>query len=249
MLEYPIDLDAQLRIAVIDDDVNIHNGLRMILEQFNHQPSFFFDTREFLNSACAKDFHCILLDVLFGRDINQGLGLLEQFHEDNVSTPIIMMSGLRDEHIYFLAGKFGAKVFLNKPITPLALYAALREALMPGQSKTHAPLVDPKLFATMLSAPTHLEFKQWQALLYRVEVRLDQDVCDKLKSLTFNQAKVFLILAQEELYDQQLADRLGIGVRGAQSHKEEVRKKLGKKLGKINLQLRDILEKLRAAAS
>ncbi len=246
MLEYPIDLDAQLRIAVIDDDVNIHNGLRMILEAFNHQPSFFFDTREFLNSACAKDFHCIFLDVLFGRDIKQGLGLLEQFQEDNVSTPIIMMSGLRDERIFFLAGKFGAKVFLTKPITPSALHAALREALMPGQSKTPPPLVDPKLFATMLSAPTHLEFKQWQALLHRVEVRLDQDVCDKLKSLTFNQAKVFLILAQEGLLDKQLADRLGIGVRGAQSHKDEVRKKLG---GKTSLQLSKILEKLRDAAS
>jgi len=246
MLEHPIDLDAQLRIAVIDDDVNIHNGLRMILEQFNHQPSFFFDTREFLNSACAKDFHCIFLDVLFGHDINQGLDLLERFQEDNVSTPIIMMSGLRDGHINFLAGKFGAKVFLDKPISPFALYAALREALMPGQSKTHPPLVDPKLFATMLSAPTHLEFKQWQALLHRVEVRLDQDVCDKLKSLTFNQAKVFLILAQEGLLDKQLADRLGIGIKGAQSHKEEVRRKLGKK---TSLQFHEILEKLRAAAS
>ena len=37
-----------MRIAVIDDDVNIHDSLRILLEKLAFQPSFFFDTTDFL---------------------------------------------------------------------------------------------------------------------------------------------------------------------------------------------------------
>ena len=214
MPDHAVNPNALMRIAVIDDDVNIHDSLRILLEKLAFQPSFFFDTTNFLGSAKAESFNCILLDVMFGDDINRGLDLLKHFHDHKVATPVIMMSGFRDEHIRLRAAKLGAKAFLQKPILASALGEALHEALTPEKHRKFAPLVDPAVFAQMLNAPTALDFKQWQSVLDCAESHLGENLSVKLKALTHLQAKVFLIVAQDEGANaHHLSQRLGIRVK------------------------------------
>ena len=245
MPDHAVNPNALMRIAVIDDDVNIHDSLRILLEKLAFQPSFFFDTTDFLGSSKAEGFDCILLDVMFGDDINRGLDLLKHFHDHKVATPVIMMSGYTDKQIRFRAAKLGATAFLQKPILATALGVALREALTPEKHRKSAPLVDPEVFAQMLNAPTALDFKQWQSVLDCAEGHLGEDLSAKLKALTHSQAKVFLIVAQDGgATARHLSQQLGIRVKAAEIHLSELEKKIGPE---TRTHMHKILEKLQVA--
>ncbi|QSA96690.1 response regulator transcription factor [Methylococcus sp. EFPC2] len=117
----------KLRIAIIDDDASVRDGLATLLEAQGHAPTLFGNTESFRATAGPGEFDCILLDLWF-REGGNGIDLLRYFLDSGLTTPVIMMSREADIESAFRAGELGAVSYLPKPIRSLQLADALTKA-------------------------------------------------------------------------------------------------------------------------
>ena len=111
-----------LRIAVIDDDEAVRDGLAALLQAQGHAPTLYRNPEEY--RAAGAEFDCILLDLWFEHG-SHGIELLRRLVESGNPTPVIMMTQAADVESAFRAGSLGAVSFLPKPIRGLELAAAL----------------------------------------------------------------------------------------------------------------------------
>jgi FixJ family two-component response regulator len=112
-------------IYVIDDDPRVRDALSDLLDAFGYANCCFANASEYLKSERKDAASCIVLDMRLP-DIN-GLDLQDILAEQ-ISPPIVFMSGFADVPSTVRAMKKGATEFLTKPVDPDALLTAVREA-------------------------------------------------------------------------------------------------------------------------
>ena len=116
------------RILLVDDEANIRRMLGALLQAEG------FETTEAANGSAALAAleaatpDAVLLDLMMpgGPD---GIGTLEQLKRRAPDLPVVMMSGKANLTDAVRATKLGAFQFLEKPLTPEGVLAALRAAL------------------------------------------------------------------------------------------------------------------------
>ena len=114
------------RIAVVDDDEAVRDSLEFLLETHGFVIQSFASGDAFLASK-EKDLAAVLLDVRMpGRD---GLETLQAARANQLSLPIIMMSGHADVGMAVKAMKSGAQDFIEKPFEPNELLSVLGRVL------------------------------------------------------------------------------------------------------------------------
>lgn len=118
---------AMPKILVIDDEKSIRRALREILEFEKHSVEEAEDGQMGLNKITSENFDAILCDVKMPKI--DGLELLQKISEQNIETPLIMMSGHATVETAVEAVKKGAYDFLLKPIDLNRLLVTLRNAL------------------------------------------------------------------------------------------------------------------------
>jgi FixJ family two-component response regulator len=119
--------EAPPSVVVIDDDPDIREALRSLLQSVGLQGRAFASVPEFLKSGRPEGPTCLVLDVrLPGRS---GLDFQRELSAANIDLPIIFITAHADVAMSVQAMKGGALEFLTKPIRDQDLLDAIQLGL------------------------------------------------------------------------------------------------------------------------
>jgi RNA polymerase sigma factor (sigma-70 family) len=111
-------------VLVIDDDLDVREGLRNLLESVSLQSRTFGSPQEFLRDQIPDQACCLILDVRL-----PGMSGLDFLTNVQIDIPIIFITGHGDISMSVKAMKAGAVEFLTKPFREQELLDAIRIAL------------------------------------------------------------------------------------------------------------------------
>jgi len=114
-------------VSVVDDDESVRESLPDLLKEFGFTPRAFSSAGAFLSSGIVDETECLILDVAMPE--MSGLELQQELTRLGKSTPIIFISGQKDEDIREQALSRGAVKFLYKPFSDIAMLDAVKAAL------------------------------------------------------------------------------------------------------------------------
>ncbi len=117
-------------ILICDDDQDLSDLMKMILEHQGYQVTVRGDAEDCLSLIHRQKFDCILVDLnLPGMN---GLALMDEIQESrkNALTSIIAVTVRFDERDSNACFEHGAKGFISKPITPESLISTIEEVLI-----------------------------------------------------------------------------------------------------------------------
>ena len=118
---------AEAIVCVVDDDSDIRDGVKLLLESVGITCIAFSSTREFLESEQIGNAGCLILDVRLPG--SGGLDLQAELTRAQIRTPIIFITAHGDIPMSVRAIKAGAIEFLTKPFREQELLDAVRAAL------------------------------------------------------------------------------------------------------------------------
>ncbi len=134
-------------IFIVDDDPNIRETIRMLLEDCGRTVRSFATGEAFLAAYEPGSDGCLLIDAyLPGMG---GLELLQRLRADGDALPAIMITGSSDVPMAVQAMKAGAADFIEKPIGAAGLLASIDRALEGSRDSS-------KLMAWQVSAAEHI---------------------------------------------------------------------------------------------
>lgn len=119
---------APATIYVIDDDRNIRDMMRRILEKEGFAVELYESCETFVAAYRHSDRPvCLLVDAYLPG--MQGLELLQNLNAEDSHLPTIMITGTSDVHMVVEAMKAGASDFIEKPVSSHELFASIDRAL------------------------------------------------------------------------------------------------------------------------
>jgi FixJ family two-component response regulator len=114
-------------VYVVDDDLDVREGVKALLQSVSQRCETFTSTREFLQHDRADAVSCLVLDVRLPGP--SGLDFQSELAERHIDIPIVFITGHGDIRMSVSAMKHGAVEFLTKPIREQDLLDAVRTAL------------------------------------------------------------------------------------------------------------------------
>ncbi|NLD21705.1 MAG: sigma-54-dependent Fis family transcriptional regulator [Bacteroidales bacterium] len=135
-----------MKILVVDDDRPIRNTLKEILVFEGHTISLAEDGRQGLSMATKENFDAIFCDIKMPN--MDGLEMLTALSQNDVDTPVIMISGHGDIDTAVDCIKRGAFDFIQKPLDLNRILITLKNAtdksILVKESKILKKKVDSK---------------------------------------------------------------------------------------------------------
>ena len=116
---------APMNVLVVDDELVICNGCRMILEDLGYQVKTCMTCADGITAIKTDHYDLVLLDLKLPDQ--EGTELLKAVHKKNKNR-IIVMSGYATVQSVVNSMKLGAIDFLPKPFTDDELLAAVKKA-------------------------------------------------------------------------------------------------------------------------
>jgi CheY-like chemotaxis protein len=127
------------KILVVDDDLDIIENLRMILEANGHQVSVKTDTDNLVEGVMQAAPDLIILDIIFPEDANAGFTAARELHkvEKVKDIPVLLLSAVNQ----MSKMSFGfsetdisedfmpVQGFIEKPVEPAILLSKINELL------------------------------------------------------------------------------------------------------------------------
>jgi len=114
-------------VFVVDDDNEVCEAMRAVLEDDGHTVEVFSSSEDFLGAYRPGRKGCVLLDAYLPG--MSGVELLRRLHDRGDRLPAIIITGSSDVPMAVDAMKAGAADFIEKPITPIELLASLNNVL------------------------------------------------------------------------------------------------------------------------
>jgi two-component system, LuxR family, response regulator FixJ len=114
-------------IAVIDDDVGLRNSIGDLLRAYEFDVALFFSVDAFLRSITSSRFDCLIADIYMPG--TSTLSLVKNLRESGHSMPVILITGIFDEHLDDIALDIGAQCLLRKPLERSTLLEQLTAGL------------------------------------------------------------------------------------------------------------------------
>jgi two-component system response regulator FixJ len=115
------------RVFVVDDDIDIREVLRMVLETAGFRVDTFSSAILFLSSGAATLAGCVLTD--FQMPSMNGLELQKELSKRGARMAVVVMAGRGIVQVAVRAMKAGAIDFLEKPFSEAALLESVGRAL------------------------------------------------------------------------------------------------------------------------
>ena len=120
-------------VFVVDDDFDVREVLKSLLESVGLRAEVFGSTREFLQNKPMDTVSCLVLDVSLPGV--SGLDFQAELAGTHADIPIIFLSGHGDERMSVRAIKAGAVEFLTKPVREQDLFDAINTALVRDRTR------------------------------------------------------------------------------------------------------------------
>jgi FixJ family two-component response regulator len=121
------NVSNQSLVCIVDDDPQIRDGLKLLLESVGISSICFASTRDLLKSQQIGTANCLVLDVrLPGLG---GLDFQEELAKSRINIPIIFITAHGDVPMSVKAMKAGAVEFLIKPFREQDILDAVQLAL------------------------------------------------------------------------------------------------------------------------
>ncbi len=114
-----MDRDNASIVAVIDDDDEVRDVLRTLLETAGHDVETFKSGIQFLASAELRHTACLVVDQRMPQ--MTGLELLLELERRGQPIPALLITGAHDPEIESAASSIGAMTVLEKPMSPQKL--------------------------------------------------------------------------------------------------------------------------------
>jgi FixJ family two-component response regulator len=123
----PGSSEAKQIVFVVDDDVDVREGLKSLLQSVSLCCEVFSTPREFLQRKPGDAVSCLILDVRLPGP--SGLDFQAELAHAHIDIPIVFLTGHGDIPMTVRAMKAGAVEFLTKPVREQDLLDAVRTAL------------------------------------------------------------------------------------------------------------------------
>jgi two-component system response regulator FixJ len=134
-------MSVKATIIIVDDDADVRDSLRALLEAADFGVVDFDSAKAFL-AAPAPRAGCMIVDIRMP-DMD-GLALQEELVKRDVGIPVIVVTGHGDVPLAVRAMKAGAVDFIEKPYDDELLLDSVRRALAAGR-ELRKPRVDPAI--------------------------------------------------------------------------------------------------------
>ena len=121
------ELKKGAMVFVVDDDNDVREGLKALLNSVDMQCEVFRSTSEFLQHKLADVPSCLILDVRLPG--GSGLDLQRELADGQIKVPIIFISGHGDIPMTVKAMQAGAVGFFTKPLHEQELLDSIHVAL------------------------------------------------------------------------------------------------------------------------
>ena len=118
---------GESRVIVVDDDHQIREAIRAVLEDDGRAVDTYESCEAFLDAFHPDKSECLLIDAYLPG--LSGLALLEKLRDEGHHLPAIMITGNADVPMAIKAMKAGALDFIEKPIGREELLASIERAL------------------------------------------------------------------------------------------------------------------------
>ena len=99
---------------------------------FGYRTESFASAEAFLASPAKSEASCLVVDLHLER--SSGLDLVRQLSASGVRLPVIVMTGSGNDALREQAAELGCIAYLEKPISPDLLLAAISDAMRPQTS-------------------------------------------------------------------------------------------------------------------
>lgn len=120
-------VNDKVRIAVVDDDESFRIALEGFIRSLGHMASSFSSGEEFMGSADARRYACIISDIQMPG--MSGIEMKRRLVVEGVDTPVIMVTARMEPVLRDQALEAGAVCVIRKPFDPQDLIACLDGAL------------------------------------------------------------------------------------------------------------------------
>lgn len=115
------------RICVLDDDLDVLQSLRFLLETHGFEVRTFSAAVALLTSIDPDDVDCLVIDYKMPH-LN-GLDVAVRLRQRNITAPIVLITGYPDRHMAEKAAAVGIHHILFKPHLEDSLVTHVREAI------------------------------------------------------------------------------------------------------------------------
>ena len=120
-------MPQKANLLIVDDEANTLASLSRAFRLAGHEVTVCDNAAKAIELAKTQSFDLIFSDVVMpGKD---GLSLLEDLKAQQVTTPVVMMSGQAHIEMAVRATRLGALDFLEKPISTDRLLLTVDNAL------------------------------------------------------------------------------------------------------------------------
>ena len=135
-----------MKILVVDDEIELLDQLKKVLERNRYQVETAPDGETARNKIFDNMYDLILLDIMLPRV--DGLSVLKEMRTASINTPVIMLTARSDIEDKVQGLDYGADDYLAKPFSMAELLARVRALMRRGGER------DPVLSAGTLKLDT-----------------------------------------------------------------------------------------------
>ncbi len=121
-------------VFVVDDDQQIRDAFRDVLEDDGRQVECYADSESFLDNYHSVEQSCLVVDAYLPG--MSGVELLQKLNETGKRPAAIMITGNSDVSMAVMAMKAGALDFIEKPVNSADLIASVSRALEQSQDSS-----------------------------------------------------------------------------------------------------------------
>jgi len=146
-------MTTETLIYVVDDDHDVRDSIRILLESANYAVKDYASAKEFLADKPGAG-HCLIADIRMPE--MDGLELQEEVEKRKVGLPVVIITGHGDVPLAVRAMKAGAVDFIEKPFDDEMLLGSIRRALEIG-NKTRSQAAEAAAAERLLALLTPRE--------------------------------------------------------------------------------------------
>jgi FixJ family two-component response regulator len=114
-------------ISVVDDDPDVLQSAELLLSAWGYHTKLFASAADFLGAASTLEAACLVIDIHLGEI--SGLELVRALCAQGFASPVIFITGSRDELHRRQAMELGCAAFLLKPFSAEGLIEAVAKAI------------------------------------------------------------------------------------------------------------------------